>query len=370
MDADVAVVGGGIVGMSVACGLLRHGLKVTVFDGDDRDLRASRGNFGLVWVQGKGDGMPEYARWTMHSAKLWPEFSKTMRSETGVDIQLSQPGGMHLCLTEQELEDREDSLRELQLSLSEPYPYEKLDHKGLKKQIPSIGARVAGATFCPMDGHVNPLHLLRALHEFFNIHGGHLINGVSITDISFEKGVFTLNSGTAQTHWQADKLVLAAGLGNQQLAGQIGLKINLKPNRGQVLILERLAPFLNFPTSHVRQTVEGTIQLGDSKEDVGFDDGATVDVIAEIARRSVQMFPLLSDCRLVRAWGALRIMTGDGFPIYQQSDTCPGSFLISCHSGVTLAAAHAGPLADFIGRGNFPQRFDVFSGDRFHVQAH
>ena len=92
-DADVAIVGGGIVGMSVACGLVRSGLRVTVFDGDDRDLRASRGNFGLVWVQGKGYGLPDYARWTRRSATHWPDFALSLQEESGIDLQLSQPGG-------------------------------------------------------------------------------------------------------------------------------------------------------------------------------------------------------------------------------------------------------------------------------------
>ena len=55
---DVAVVGGGLVGSAVAWGLARQGARVAVFDEGDTALRASRGNFGLVWVQGKGDGMP------------------------------------------------------------------------------------------------------------------------------------------------------------------------------------------------------------------------------------------------------------------------------------------------------------------------
>jgi hydrogen cyanide synthase HcnC len=62
--SDVAVIGGGLVGSAVAWGLARAGASVTLLDEGDDALRASRGNFGLVWVQGKGDGMPEYADWT------------------------------------------------------------------------------------------------------------------------------------------------------------------------------------------------------------------------------------------------------------------------------------------------------------------
>ena len=69
---DVLVVGGGLVGTAVAYGLAREGAKVTVLDQGDGGFRASRGNFGLVWVQGKGYGLTPYARWSRSSSRLWP----------------------------------------------------------------------------------------------------------------------------------------------------------------------------------------------------------------------------------------------------------------------------------------------------------
>jgi glycine/D-amino acid oxidase-like deaminating enzyme len=167
------------------------------------------------------------------------------------------------------------------------------------------------------------------------------------------------------TKWQAPKVVLAAGLGNARLAPQVGLHAPVRPNRGQVLVGERTAPFLDYPTTYVRQTDEGTIQLGDSMEDVGFDDTTTTPVLGSIAQRGVRSFPVLAGLRLVRAWSALRVMSPDGFPIYQQSTQCPGAFVTTCHSGVTLAAAHALRVAPWIAGGDAPQDLDVFAGDRF-----
>jgi glycine/D-amino acid oxidase-like deaminating enzyme len=120
----------------------------------------------------------------------------------------------------------------------------------------------------------------------------------------------------------------------------VGLNAPVVPNRGQVLITERLMPFISYPTGHVRQTVDGTVQIGDSKEDVGFDKGTSMEVLAQIAARARKLFPILKDVKLVRAWGALRIMTPDGIPIYEESKSCPGAYLVTCHSGVTLGAFH------------------------------
>ncbi|MFX7988786.1 FAD-dependent oxidoreductase, partial [Acinetobacter baumannii] len=88
------------------------------------------------------------------------------------------------------------------------------------------------------------------------------------------------------------------------------------------------------------QTGEGVVQIGDSKEDVGFDDRTSIDQLAHIAHRARKYFPLLDGANVVRTWGALRVMTPDGFPIYEESCQCPGAFLVTCHSGITLAAMH------------------------------
>src|ERR1700674_2526248 len=94
-EFDFAVVGGGLVGMAIAWGLARRGRSVTVLDEGDLAFRASRGNFALVWVQGKGSGMSEYALWTMQSAERWPELAQTIEAQTGLDVCFRNPGGLH-----------------------------------------------------------------------------------------------------------------------------------------------------------------------------------------------------------------------------------------------------------------------------------
>ena len=89
-DGDVAVIGGGVVGMCMAHGLSGAGLAVTVLDEGDVAFRASRGNFALVWVRGKGLEMPAYARWTMRSSELWHDFAAGLADETGIDAGLTK----------------------------------------------------------------------------------------------------------------------------------------------------------------------------------------------------------------------------------------------------------------------------------------
>src|SRR5690349_20000087 len=83
---DAAVIGGGLVGAAIAWGLSRQGQRVAVLDEGDIALRASRGNFALVWVQNKGLGMPAYGAWTLGSSNAWTGFAATLREQTGIDV--------------------------------------------------------------------------------------------------------------------------------------------------------------------------------------------------------------------------------------------------------------------------------------------
>jgi glycine/D-amino acid oxidase-like deaminating enzyme len=343
---DTVVIGGGLVGMSIAYGLALIGRRVTVLDEGDDAFRAARGNFGLLWVQGKGYGNAAYARWTREAVALWPQLDALLREDTGIDVHLRQPGGLQLCLSDAEMADEASRLAWLREALDGDYPYQLLDPAELKARVPGIGADVVGACFSPMDGHVNPLKLLRALHVACQKRGVTLVGGVQVDRIDPHAGGFQVRAGDRQ--WCAERLVLAAGLGNRPLGAMLGMTVPVRPNRGQILVTERLRPFLDYPTTYVRQTDEGTVQLGDSLEDAGFDDRTRSDVLAAIAARGVQCFPGLADVRMVRAWGALRVLSADGFPIYEAAQDSPGAFVVSCHSGVTLAAAHALRLAPWI----------------------
>lgn len=362
---DTLVIGGGVVGLSIAYGLAREGDHVRVLDEGDDAFRAARGNFGLVWVQGKGLGMPAYAKWSMAAARQWSTMADDLTRLTGVDLQLSQPGGLALCLDDKELESRSRTLARLANSVGEDYPFEMLDHTETKKLCPYIGPEVAGASYCPIDGHVSPLRLLRALAGAVIALGSEVCPNHHVDKIEYRHGAFHVVVGGAE--YVAEKIVLTAGLANKTLAPMVQLEAPVRPVRGQVLISERVTPFLSLPTASVRQTGDGGVQIGDSKEEVGLNDGTTIEELSRMAARAVRCFPVLADVNIVRSWGALRIMTPDGYPIYEASDNCLGAFVVTCHSGVTLASLHSGPIARWIRGRPAPEHIQTFNAGRFHV---
>jgi hydrogen cyanide synthase HcnC len=367
-EFDFAVIGGGLVGAAIAWGLARRGRSVAMLDEGDIAFRASRGNFALIWVQSKGGGMSRYALWTRQSSDEWPQLAEALRTETGLDVCLQQAGGFHLLLSESEVENRANALKRLHNQPGMvPFEYHMLDHAQTEKMLPEIGPDVVGASFCPLDGHVNALRLLRALHVGFQRHGGRYFPDCRIEWIEPRSGEFGLRGGVDIS---AHKLVLAAGLGNAPLAPMVGLNAPVRPQRGQIIVTEKVAPFMNYVVHTIRQTDEGSVMISDSVEEAGFDVSVGSGVLAVMADRAVRMFPHLAKLNVVRCWAALRVMPQDGYPIYDQSRVWPGAFIATCHSGVTLAAAHALLLPPCIDRGDLPnESLAAFSTRRFDVPA-
>lgn len=367
-SCEIAVIGGGLVGIAIGYGLARLGRRVIVLDEGDRAFRASRGNFALVWVQGKGVGMPRYAAWTRHSSEAWAGFAHELGEETEIDIGHRRPGGFALCLSEEELARRGTLMERLMSQPGmEPYAYERVGRNELCRTLPEIGPDVVGGYYCPLDGDVNSLRLLRALHTGFAKRGGTYAPGRAVARIAPQRGggfrIETEGGAVA-----AERVVLAAGIGNARLAPMVGLRAAVRPQRGQVIVTEKAAPFLPYPMHTLRQTDEGGVMIGDSAEEAGADDAHVgLGILAVEAERAARMFPRLGRLNVVRTWSALRVMTEDGFPIYDRSEAHPGAFLCTCHSGVTLAAAHAATLAPMIAAGALDAGLSDFSARRFDV---
>ncbi|WP_224408349.1 FAD-dependent oxidoreductase [Afifella sp. IM 167] len=362
-----AVVGGGIVGAAIAYGLARAGEKPLLLDEGDVAHRAARGNFGNVWVQGKGAGLTPYADLSRRAANDWAEFTREIEAVTDTDLHFRRPGAFYLCFSAEDLEKRGEMMARLDAAATIKSRFEVVEAAELKRRLPAIGPEVAGAIFSPDDGTANPLRLLRAL-----ISGTVALGGTYLPRQPAEKVAFSASGVTIDTprgKIEAERVVLAAGLGNARLAPLLGLDAPVRPVRGQILVTEKVRPFLAYGTNFIRQTLEGGCMFGESSEDAGFDEGTTLPVLRETARRAVTAFPLLRHVQVVRAWGALRIMSPDGAPIYQQTDD-GRAFVVSVHSGVTLAPFHAGPLVEALrGDGFATPAYRPFSPERFHVQA-
>ncbi|MGY4304178.1 glycine/D-amino acid oxidase-like deaminating enzyme [Bradyrhizobium sp. USDA 4369] len=170
----------------------------------------------------------------------------------------------------------------------------------LTKLLPKVrlGPDVAGASFGQRDGHANPLQLLAVLHSGILRLGGELRRDAAVRLIVPSEAGFTVAFGKETV--SAPRVLIAAGLGSQALARQVALDIPLRPQRGQTLVAQRLESFLPLPTSGLRQTREGTVMIGATHEEAGFDSSATTAAAADLSRRTLRIVPDLAEAKLVR----------------------------------------------------------------------
>lgn len=364
---DYLVIGGGLVGLAIAYGLAKRGLAVTVLDEGDVAFRAARGNFGNIWIQGKGVGKPAYAEVTRRSALEWPSFAREIEQVSGIDLRYSQDGAIFLCFSEAELEQRMAILAAAEAESDIPIEPRDIRRGELKAMFPMIGDSIPGGTFSRLDGAIDPLRLLRALLAAFTATGGAYVSGARVNSLARDGGGFAAE--TAAGAFRGSRVLLAAGLGNAVLAPQLGLHAPVRPVRGQILVTEKLKPFMPVCFHFIRQTADGGVICGDSSEEVGFDEGVTRSTLARTAGRLMTVFPFMKGVRLVRTWGALRVMSPDGLPIVQQSQDAPGAFAVSVHSGVTLSPFHARAVAGSLAENDClpPDLTSSFSPDRFDV---
>ncbi len=364
---DIIVIGGGLVGGAIAWGAAARGAKVALLDEGDVALRASRANLGLVWVQGKGEGRPPYAHLTRQSAHLWPELQARLLSDTGVDAGFQQPGGTQFCLSDAEVEQCKAVIARTEAE-SGNIGIKMLDRAEVQAIMPmKIGPKVRGGSFCAMDGHANPLRLLRAFHAGLKHFGSLYLPGDRVETIGKNGAAFVVRRGNEAV--LGDKIVIAAGLGSAKLAPLVGLSMPVTPSKGQILVTERVTKFKGLYIKSLRQTDEGSIMIGSSRIDDRSDDLVQIPPSLGMAQRCIESLPGLGDLQIVRSWAGLRIMTPDGFPIYDTSPSHPGAFAVTCHSGVTLAALHALHTAGEVVNGEFTGLYREFLSARFDRAA-
>jgi len=367
-DHDVAIVGGGLLGSAFGWGLARAGQRTIVFDEGDTAIRTARGNFGLVWVQGKGRGMPEYAAWSLRASALWTGFAQELGENTGVDVHYVKEG-YNIVATEAELEQVIVGQKQIAREMGDKaYGFEVLDRKTLKSVAPLVADSVPGAVHTAHDGHCNPLFLMRALHQDMQAKGADYRPNTPVGAIRPQPGGgFLLLGEDGKPLGAAARVIVSAGHGASELVREMGIDLPVYADQGQVLVTEKVSQTVSFATGTVRQTDNGSFLLGASSKEIGLDTRTDLPTLAEVASYCMSIFPFLGKLRLQRAWGALRVMTPDGCPVYQESEAYPGLFSFACHSGVTLASVHALDVANWVAGGGIPAEYRVFHPRRFHV---
>lgn len=369
---DIIVIGGGIAGAATALGLARRGTgKVVMFDEQLPTQRLSRGNFGLTWFMPKGANNPTYARWSRMATTQWQEFGAKLEEESGYDIELEWNGGAMHAIGEEQFNAYAESVEKLTKICSDEgldYPVRMLDREEFAAKVPGLqlGEEVSGAMYSAEQGHVNPLPLLGAMRCAYQKHGGEYFGGATVSTIT-PKGDGTIELETSKGKYGCDKLLIAAGHGSSRLMASLGEKLHIYPQRGQLIVTERVKKVLDFPILAVRQTMDGTFMIGLSTEDTAYDAQITVEAMKSQAAGAIRLFPQLAKLNWVRGWGAIRVMTPDGSPVYHRLAEHNNIYVTTGHSAVTLAPVLEKQIADWILEKEEAPQISHFSNGRFNV---
>lgn len=367
---DVCVIGGGLMGSAVALGLVTSGAKVLIVDKINTLHTPSKANFGLIWSQSKGGGNRPYSRLSERAVLEFNNFSQWLEEESGIDVELRLGAGLMVCVGDQEYIAQEKLIRKLHREAElhdEKHPSQMLNQKQLQNLVGDavLGEEVSGGSFSSIDGDINPLLLLKAMRKVFIKKGGIFRSECMVNSIDRRNNSYHLSTSSGKI--EIPKIVLAAGLGNISLLSKMGRKIPLLAQKGQLLVTQRIKPFLSFPFGCLRQTGCGSVMIGLTHENTGFEVNTTTAAAVQLAKRAVQIFPCLEHTKVVRSWASLRVLTEDGLPIYDEVAGYPGAYVLATHSCVTLASLHMALLPPWILGDKKPDDIRDFNLERFNV---
>jgi glycine oxidase len=365
-SSDVVIVGGGIIGLSLAYQLALQKASVTVLERGQMGQEASTAGAGILTPQAEMEEMSPLTELCLASKGLYCSFVQEMVSKTGVEIEFSQTGLLYVGFSGEEHERLERRYRwqnELGLPVQQVTPTEALEVE--KNLSPSIFS----ALFFPQEAYVDNIKLMEALRVACAQMRVRLVAGcpgVSVrADSQRVSGVET-NSGL----WAAKNVVIAAGSWSGLVATPLTYQIPIRPARGQMIAVNSPMPFLGRAVySHRGYLVprkDGRIFLGTTVEWAGYDKSVTVEGVQHILSAGVEILPAIKPFPVSSYWAGFRPHCEDGNPVLGATEV-EGLFFATGHfrNGLLLAPITAKLLADLILKGASSKLLEVFSPSRF-----
>jgi len=320
IETDVAVIGGGVIGCSVACYLARAGARVAVIERGRLGGGASSANSGVISLATKKPGPA--LDLALASQKLFT----TLAADLGTDLEYTVDGGMIIAESETEAAFLEELVAAQRAAGA---PIETIDADRSRQLNPLLAGRVLTASYCATDAQANPFKVTDAYARAAQAAGARILNGVGVDSIVVEHGRVTgvqTTRGTIKARW----VVNAAGAWAGEVGRMVGATHEVIPRRGQIVVLEateslpairvsaagtllakhRGAPgSINAAFSYTRKPASGTVMLGGTNEFAGFDTGTTREALAEICRLALRAMPALRGMNaLLGGPAALRVL--------------------------------------------------------------
>jgi glycine oxidase len=353
--SDVLVVGGGVIGLSLAYELSGLGAKVRVVDRGPPGREASWAGAGILPPAAARPTGDPYAELFRLSGELYPLWSARLREETGVDNGFRICGGIYLA---GDAEEKGALDAEASGWRSNGIRAERLDAASLAQREPALAAGIACqqpgiAWWLPDEAQVrNPRHL-KALMLACSRRGVEIAAGVAVEGFDVTAGRVT-HAITSQGKLAAGQFCVTSGPWSRALLVRLGIDLPVKPVRGQMALLTSLRPVLrsivNAGKQYLVPRCDGRILVGSTEEDAGFDKRTTAQAIASLLDLAGRLAPPLADLSLEQCWAGLRPSSHDGFPYLGRVPNCENVFVATGHfrNGLQLSPATAVVIARLI----------------------
>lgn len=381
---DVIVVGGGIMGCSVAWQLAKKNKRVLVIERRDVASGAAGATDGVVGYHTKKPG-PQ-----MDLAVQSIAMFETLGEQLGQDIEYGlRCGGL------QPVEDKMqwDILAEI---------VEKQRESGVDIRMisaeeacalePQLSRDIYGALYSPTGGKVNPLRLTMGYANAARRLGAQFLTETTVTGFAIENGR-VIGVHTDKGDFAADVVVNAGGAWAGKIAALAGLDLPITPRKGQLIVTEPIGPFMTAtvqcarynvvkfkpeavtdPTAirlgaslSIEQTEDGGLIIGGTREFAGYDIDNTFEAIEVMLRRALRFFPALRDVSIIRCFSGLRPYTPDGLPLLGPVHALPGFYMAAGHEGdgIALSPITGKLIAEWIVDGKPSYDLSDFDPNRF-----
>ena len=366
--AEVVIVGGGVVGCATAYFLAKEGVKATIIEREAVAGCASGFAAGLLNPL-NGHGIPgPLEPLAQASFRIHSYLADEVKAETGVDPQLRTLSCIWLALKEGEVEEFQE-LSQLAQRL-EGFPARWLDGQEVRSLEPRVSPQVMSAMCVEGTKQVESYEYTSGLAEAAEKYGATIrhgtVEGIQATN-GRVSGVVLAGEVVA-----CEKVVLAMGPWTGQVESWLGVPVPIGPLKGEILRLDLAGPplehaFYRSGGGYVSSKPDGLIWVGTTEEQAGFDDLPTEEARAYIMNRSLELFPILSQARLVFHTACLRPVSTDGMPIIGEAPGWDGVYLATGagRKGILLGPAMARSIADLITTGRTDLPIQPFSPSRF-----
>lgn len=372
----VAVIGAGVIGLSIAWKLAQAGCRVSVFDrhpvGQAAGGGASHAAGGMLAACVEAEpGEEGLVPLTRASQALWPSFAADLHAASGIDPELRTEGTMVIARTADDL-GRVRFLYDFQKSLG--LPVEWLPGSEVRRREPFLAPGVSGAIFCHEDHQVNSRRLVVGLHRACLNAGVTVAAGVPVTRIDHTGGRVTgvTVDGTAVA---ADAVVLAAGAWSRDIQGLTDAgRPPVRPVKGQMAAvrMSAAAPLLSHvvwtPGTYLIPRRDGRLVIGATTEDVGFSEHLTAGGVLALLEGAWRALPGVADLPLEETWVGFRPTAPDDAPILGTGPLDGLVYATGHHrNGILLTPITADAITALILGGSMPAVAAPFVLSRFQT---